>query len=297
MRSRKRVEDIIRSSPIPSTIFKAGIIVGAGSASFEIIRDLCEKLPVMIAPKWISSLCQPIAITDMLFYLTACLNNKRCLNKTFDIGGPDILSYKEMLQRYCSIRGLKRCIFSVPVLTPKLSCYWLYCITSTNFSIAQALIESLKDDAICSEESIMQVLPHNCIGYDQSVVNTFDKIGTTPPRYGCLHTSINRTEPLNALPSNCSNIVHTGKWSQLIGRLLGSKAFFSIDLIEKQHLVAYCKESLWLDISIQNSTLTIEITLRPKGLFGRLYWYVCLPITHLFLSKLCDELLQIRNPI
>ena len=290
MRSRRRVEDILRSSSIPTTIFKAGIIVGSGSASFEIIRDLCEKLPIMIAPKWVASLCQPIAIDDMLFYLTTCLGHKNCLDKTFDVGGPDILSYKEMLQRYSLIRGLKRFIFSIPLLTPKLSCYWLYFVTSTNLSIARALVESLKHDAICSENSIKKTLPHTCFGYDQAIANTFKTIGLKAPRYGCLHTSIRIPSFLTSLPEDCPNIIQTCTWSQRIAELLASKGTFLLETPNRQRLFAQLHEILWLDISIQNWALTIEITFRPRGLFERIYWYLCLPITHFFIYKLLKGL-------
>ena len=116
--SRKNVEMILGSRDVPLTVLRAAIIIGSGGASFEIIRDLVEKLPVMIAPKWLHTKCQPIAIRNVLEYLLQVLLNPATFGKAFDIGGPDILSYKEMLLGYARVRGLRRWIISVPVLSP-----------------------------------------------------------------------------------------------------------------------------------------------------------------------------------
>jgi uncharacterized protein YbjT (DUF2867 family) len=174
--SRKNVEDTLKTSNVPVTTFRAGIIIGAGSASFEIIRDLVEKLPIMVAPKWISHLCQPIAIYDVIDYLTQAIDHKELFGKTFDIGGPDILSYKEMLLGFAKIRKLHRLIVTVPVLTPKLSSYWLYFVTSTNYALASSLVESLRSNAICTEHAIQEILPKNCLSYEESVRRAFSKI-------------------------------------------------------------------------------------------------------------------------
>ena len=115
------------------TTLRAGIIIGSGSASFEIMRDLAEKLPVMIAPKWLKTRCQPIGIRDVIDFLSKSLLNEGTYGQSFDIGGPDVLTYKEMLLGYAKVRGLKRYIFTVPVMTPRLSSYWLYFITSTSY--------------------------------------------------------------------------------------------------------------------------------------------------------------------
>lgn len=174
--SRKNVEEILASSGIPYTIFRAGIILGSGSASFEIIRDLVEKLPVMIAPKWVSNRTQPIAIYDVLYYLSHAINQPKCLNQVFDIGGDEVLTYKQVLLRFAALRGLKRWIISVPVLTPRLSSYWLYFVTSTNFSLAMSLVDSLKNHAVCRDFRIRDVIPHQTLSFDQAVERAFLKI-------------------------------------------------------------------------------------------------------------------------
>lgn len=174
--ARKEVKDVIMRCGIPFTIFEAGIIVGSGSISFEIIRDLTEKIPVMIVPRWLTSKCQPIAIRNVIYYLQHCLLNEKTYNKTFEIGGPDILTYKMMLQQFAEVRGYKRFIFSLPVIFPGLSVYWLYMTTSANFTIARQLVLSMKNDVICQEHSIMDIIPQEMIPYKEAIKMAFLKI-------------------------------------------------------------------------------------------------------------------------
>lgn len=174
--SRKNVEAILRQGKVPVTTLMAGIIIGAGSASFEIIRDLVEKLPIMVAPKWTKNLTQPIAIHDVLDYLVLVLNHPQCIGERFEIGGPDILSYKELLLAFARIRKLKRRIITVPVLTPKLSSYWLYFITSASFPLAQSLVESLKNNAICKENTIQKIFPKELLDFETAVQRSFSCI-------------------------------------------------------------------------------------------------------------------------
>ncbi len=176
LHSRKRVDEVLRSGPVPVTTLRAGIIIGSGSASFEIIRDLVEKLPAMIAPRWVENQCQPISIFDVLDYLVQVLDHPKCLGKAFDIGGPDILTYRQMLLTFAKIRGLKRFILGVPVLTPHLSSYWLYLITSTNFTLASTLVESLKNHAICHDKTIQEIIPKKCLSFEEALKKTLDRI-------------------------------------------------------------------------------------------------------------------------
>jgi len=146
--SRQRVEEILRTSTIPVTALKAGIIVGSGSASFEIMRDLVEKLPVMITPQWLNTKSHPIAIRNVLQFLNGVLGREESLGKSFDIAGPEVLTYKEMLLQFGHVRGLKRYIFTVPVMTPRLSSYWLYFVTATSYKLAVNLVDSMKIEVI-----------------------------------------------------------------------------------------------------------------------------------------------------
>lgn len=174
--ARKAVKDVLMNSGIDYTIFEAGIIVGSGSISFEIIRDLTEKLPLMIVPRWLNSKCQPIAIRNLVNYLCKSLLNEQTLNKTFEIGGPEVLSYKQMLLEFAAVRGYKRYIISLPVLFPGLSAYWLYLTTSANFSIASQLVQSMKNDLICKDQSIQKIIPQELISYKEAIKLAFVKI-------------------------------------------------------------------------------------------------------------------------
>jgi uncharacterized protein YbjT (DUF2867 family) len=174
--SRKKVEEILSESKVPLTTLRAGIIVGSGSASFEIIRDLVEKLPVMITPRWLKTRCQPIAIRNVVQFLFGVIGIIETYNKSFDIGGPDILTYKEMLLHFAKIRGLKRGILVVPVMTPKLSSYWLYFVTSTSYSLAKHLVNSMKIEVVCRPNNLASMLNINLIDYDSSINLAFDKI-------------------------------------------------------------------------------------------------------------------------
>ncbi len=174
--SRKRVEEILSKSGIPLTSIKAGIIVGSGSASFEIIRDLVEKLPVMITPKWLNTKHQPIAIRNILEYLTGVLLKPETFNKSYDVGGPDILSYKQMLLQLAEVRGLKRFIFTVPVMTPRLSSYWLYFVTSTSYMLAINLVNSMKIEVVAKNKELEKLLGIKPISYKEAVQLAFQKI-------------------------------------------------------------------------------------------------------------------------
>lgn len=176
LKSRLLVERALQRSGIPVTVLRASIIIGSGSASFEIIRDLCEKLPVMIAPKWVHTECQPIAIGDVLFYLSSVLLNPQCFNKTFDIGGPEVFTFKELMLSYSKFRNLKRWIIDVPVLTPHLSSYWLVFITSVRFSLCSYLVESMKSSSIVQNKEIQTIIPHECLTYTEALNLAFQKI-------------------------------------------------------------------------------------------------------------------------
>jgi len=176
LQSRKDVEDELKSESYNLTVLRAGIIIGSGSASFEIIRDLVEKLPVMIAPKWLKTLCQPIAIRNVIEFLTGVIGQEYTYNKHYDIAGPDILSYKEMLLVFAEERNLKRTIISVPVLSPKISSYWLYFITSTSYVLAKNLVDSMKINVVAEKNDLAEKLQIELLSYRESLRLSFDKI-------------------------------------------------------------------------------------------------------------------------
>jgi len=174
--SRKAVEEVLRTGYYAITTLRAGIIVGSGSASFEIIRDLVNKLPIMITPKWLNTKCQPIAITDVLDFLIKSLNQPKTFDQNFDIGGPDILTYKEMLLGYGEAARLKRYIYTIPIMTPKLSSYWLYFVTSTSYKLASALVSSMKVEVICKDNRINDLLGIQPMTYKEAVSRALIKI-------------------------------------------------------------------------------------------------------------------------
>ncbi len=173
--SRKNVENILREARTPVTVLRAAIIIGSGSASFEIIRDLVEKLPVMIAPKWLKSRCQPLGIRNVIEYLRGAMLNTETYHQTFDVGGPDILSYRDMLMGYAHVRNLKRLIIPVPVLSPRLSSHWLYFVTSTSFTLAKSLVSSMKNEVICHDNRIQKIIPIKLLAYKEMLQIALDR--------------------------------------------------------------------------------------------------------------------------
>ena len=174
--SRKNVEDELRKGAYHLTVLRAGIIIGSGSASFEIIRDLVEKLPVMITPKWLNTKSQPISVSDVITYLVGCLNKEATYGQSFDIGGPDILTYKEMILEFARVRGLNRYILILPVMTPRLSSYWLFFVTATSYKLAVALVNSMKIEVLCSDNRIKNIIPANNYSYTESLEKAFSRI-------------------------------------------------------------------------------------------------------------------------
>lgn len=176
LNSRKTVEIELSKGQYALTTLRAGIIIGSGSASFEIMRDLVEKLPIMVTPKWVKTKCQPIGITDVIKILTGVLGNKRTLDKSFDIAGNDIMTYKEMLLTFAVVRGLKRRIYTVPVMTPKLSSYWLYFVTSTSYKLAVSLVDSMKIEVVAHNNDINKILDLEPLSYQQCIKQAFKKV-------------------------------------------------------------------------------------------------------------------------
>lgn len=175
LQSRQEVGRILRQSGIPVTEFRAAIIVGSGSVSFEMIRYLTERLPLMICPKWVLSRCQPIAIRDVLSYLLAAASEPKSDGKILEIGGKDVLTYRDMMLGYAKVRGLTRILIRVPVLTPRLSSYWVDLITPIPAALARPLIEGLKNDVVCHRHEALEIFPFQPLGYEDAVRLAFDR--------------------------------------------------------------------------------------------------------------------------
>jgi len=169
LKSRLEVADILRSGKFATTFLRAAVIVGAGGASFELVRGLVKRLPVMITPRWVSTKCQPIAVDDVISYLTGCLADERTAGRTFDIGGPDIITYREMMERFARLEKSTLLIIPVPVLTPRLSSYWVALFSPVPPSVSMPLIEGLSNEVVCRENSIRNLIPLKLTSYDEAV--------------------------------------------------------------------------------------------------------------------------------
>ena len=171
LRSRAEVAQVLKEGTIPVTVLRAAMIIGSGSASFEILRYLVDRLPIMVTPKWVCTPSQPIAIRDVLGYLMGCLiHPNETMGKTFDIGGPNIITYRELMEIYAEEAGLpKRWIIPVPVFTPKLSSYWIHLVTPVPAFIARPLADGLKNPAICHEHSIQKIIPQPLLSCREAI--------------------------------------------------------------------------------------------------------------------------------
>jgi len=343
--SRKNVESVLSNSGIPITVLRASIIVGSGSASFEIIRDLVEKLPVMIAPKWLNTKCQPIAIRDVIKYLSGIKLNTNSYNRVFDIGGKDTLTFKEMLLLFAKARGLKRFVFTIPVLTPKLSSYWLYFVTAISFKLASSLVDSMKIETVCKLKGIDEVIKINTLSYEEAVMYAFQKIEQNMvlsswsdalssssnvdlynrieiPVYGCLKDSRRKEIANDRVINVLDNIWAIGgdrgwyygnflwmlrgvldKFIGGVGLRRGRRSaneinngdaldFWRVLLADKPNwrLLLFAEMKIpgeaWLEFRIERNGSRYFLhqiaTYRPRGLWGRVYWYSVLPF-HYFI--------------
>ncbi len=339
--SRKNVEETLYKGNYNLTVLRSGIIVGSGSSSFEIIRDLCEKLPLMITPKWVNTKTQPIAIRDVLSLMIGVLDNKKCYNQSFDISGPDILTYKKMLQLYAKVRGIKLLIVTLPIMTPKLSSYWLYFVTSTSYKLALNLVDSMSIPVIANDTRLQETLGITPVPYVKALELAFIKIEqnqvvsswkdsmisgrfrkniqkyVTVPKRGCF-TDEKKIKIKN--PQTVLNRIweiggdrgwYYGNWMWkirgYIDKFFGGVGLrrgrthpdeiFSGDALDfwrvlvadkkKMRLLLFAEMKVpgeaWLEFDIdENNILHQTATFRPKGIWGRIYWYLMIPF-HYFI--------------
>jgi uncharacterized protein YbjT (DUF2867 family) len=180
LRSRLEVGETLLASGVPTAVLRAAVIIGSGSASFEMLRYLTERLPAMVTPRWVDTRIQPIAIRDVLRYLVGVAGLPPEVSRSFDIGGPDVLTYRDMMQRYARVAGLRRrLIVPVPVLTPRLSSHWVGLVTPVPNSIARPLVESLRNEVVAKEHDIAAYVPDppgGLVGFDQAVELALQRI-------------------------------------------------------------------------------------------------------------------------
>jgi len=312
------------------------------------MRDLVEKLPIMVTPKWLNTKCQPIGITDVISCLSMTLFNTKTNNQSFDIGGPDILTYKEMLLEYARIRNLRRRIIILPFMTPKLSSYWLYFVTSTSYKLAIALVNSMKVEVVCRDKQLMEILNLSPISYREALSRAFLKIESNEvvsswkdslisgrldnqiseyikvPRFGCL-TDIRR-QKMNDFETCLEKIWRIGgktgwyyadwlwHFRGYLDRMFGGvglrrgrtnenelTAGDVVDLWrvlyankEEGRLLLFAEMKLpgeaWFEFKISGEQLSLTTTFRPKGVPGRLYWYLSYPLHFLIFKGLINHL-------
>jgi uncharacterized protein YbjT (DUF2867 family) len=170
LRSRREVERLLGADGVPVTVLRAGIVVGHGGISWELTRQLVEHLPVMVTPRWVSTRTQPIAVADVIRYLTGVLGNADAMSRTFDIGGPDVLEYGDMLRRVAAIEGRPLLLMPVPLLTPRLSSLWLSLVTSVDTRTGRTLVDSMTNEVVVGDDSIRSVVPFDPMDYDAAVL-------------------------------------------------------------------------------------------------------------------------------
>ena len=174
LRSRQQTGDILREGSVPVTELRAGMIIGPGSAAWEVIRDLVNHLPVMITPRWVSSRSTPVALTNLLRYLAAIAQHEVAAGQTYDVGGPDTLTYAEIMRRYGALVGKRPIIIPVPVLTPRLSSYWLRLVTSVPTNVARALIDGLSQDVVADDDRLAHLIPQELLDFDAAATESLD---------------------------------------------------------------------------------------------------------------------------
>jgi len=178
LRSRAETARVLAAGDVPVTTLRAAVVVGKGSAGFETIVALVDRLPVMVAPRWVSMPTQPIALADVVGYLAGVAGRDEALGETFDVGGPEVLTYREMIERVARIRGRRRLIVEVPVLSPRLSSYWLHLVTPVRASVSRPLVEGLRNSTVARDDRIRTLLPRALTPFD---VAAREALGTPNP--------------------------------------------------------------------------------------------------------------------
>jgi len=168
--SRREVESVLGEGPVPVTVFRAAMIIGSGSASFEILRYLVERLPVMVTPRWVRTRCQPIAVRNVLGYLVDALGAAGTVGRTLDIGGPDVVRYRDLMDAMARARGLpRRRVLTLPILTPRLSSHWIHLVTPISSRIARPLAEGLRNEVVCRDDAAQELIPQELLTVDEAI--------------------------------------------------------------------------------------------------------------------------------
>lgn len=354
--SRHEVGEVLAAGTVPVTELRAAVIIGSGSASFEMLRHLAEVLPAMICPRWVTSTkCQPIAIADVLHYLVALLDSPATTGEIYEIGGPDVLTYRDMMDRYAALAGLqRRLILPVPLLTPRLSSHWVNLVTPLPYGLARPLVDSLINDVVVTpERDIRQVIEHTPYTLDQAIERALAVVGGLNIKTSWMDSAPNRTPaaPMpqdpdwaggtiyedtkevettaspEALFANVSGIGGERGWyaanvlwtlrgvlDKLIGgvgmrrgrrhpddlRVGDALDFFRVEAYEPPVLLRLRAEmkvpgGAWLEWRVVDgddgqTRLRQLARFTPRGVTGRLYWWVLLPIHKVIWKQLAERL-------
>lgn len=363
MSSRQSVAKILKNSGIKATLFQASIVVGSGSASFEIMRELTEKLPVMLAPRWVKNLCQPIAVKDLVTCLMKILSYPQLQGENYELAGPKPMTFLQMLQDLAQVRGLKRRIIVVPLLTPRLSSLWLYFVSSIDFSLARSLVESMLAQSVMRDERYFKAIGLSTMTYQQAVCKAFDCIEQEAvisswkdawadprlgphledymkaPSHGCLYyqdiCDFNSRDFMHVVKKIWSLGGENGwyymnwAWSVRgwVDQFMGGKGLrrgrrsmqtlspgdaldFWRVIIARCHDQTYECELLlfaemkipgdaWLEFKVDSiglenrCKLSLSAIFRPRGIWGRIYWYVLMPVHLCIFKGLMRKLVQV----
>ena len=357
--SRHETGAVLAAGPVPVTELRAAVIIGSGSVSFEMLRYLTEVLPVMVTPKWVGTRCQPIAIRDVLSYLVAVLDDEPG-GHVYEIGGPDVLSYREMMKVYAEVAGLpRRLLIPVPVLTPRLSSHWIGLVTPLPSGVAKPLVDSLRNEVVVHDDAALEKFAVTPIPFRRAVALALDRsnalevetrwsdASTSPaqpfagdPKWagGTLFVNRQTAESQAAaddlfwgfarIGGSVGYYVHQWAWQLrglldlLVGgvglrrgrrhpeevRLHDTIDFWRVAAVEQGRLLQLAAEmkvpgKAWLEWRIEpadgSHTVVQTAYFRPKGLFGRLYWYAMLPFHHLIFRSMLEAIVaaaEQRNP-
>lgn len=201
--SRHEVGQVLAAGPVPVTELRAAVIIGSGSASFEMLRNLVEVLPAMVTPRWVTTRCQPVAIRDMLHYLVAAIAEPDAAGRVLEVGGPDVLTYLDMMRVYAEIAGLpKRLVVQVPVLTPRLSSHWIGLVTPLPAGLAKPLVESLSTEVVVHDHAIDDVLPHQCLPFREAVALALQRVEHLEVATRWSGADLPGSSPADPLPSD-----------------------------------------------------------------------------------------------
>jgi uncharacterized protein YbjT (DUF2867 family) len=359
--SRHEVGEILASGIVPVTELRAAVIIGSGSVSFEMLRHLADVLPAMVCPRWVTrTRCQPIAIADVLHYLVAVIERPEAAGKVLEIGGPDVLTYRDMMDRYAALAGLRRrLIVPVPLLTPRLSSHWINLVTPLPYGLARPLVDSLINDVVVSpERDIRRLIDHQPYTLDEAISRALtvadDRLmrtswmdsapGSAPaapmpqdPHWagGTVYENLQHVQtnaPADRLFASVSGIggergwyVANSLWALrgLLDKLLGGVGmrrgrrhpddlrvgdaldFFRVEAIAPPHLLRLRAEmkvpgDAWLEWAVDTgddgtTTLRQLATFHPRGVAGRLYWWVLLPIHKIIWKRLAERLVELTE--